>query len=91
MIEIAEARRVKVRGIVQGVGFRFTAQQLARSFPVTGSVRNLTGGGVELIVEGDDNEVQSFIDAVKARMAEYIRGHTIQDETPVGLQDFTIR
>ena len=36
-------------GTVQGVGFRFTAERLARRFPVTGFVRNLEDGRVEVV------------------------------------------
>jgi acylphosphatase len=46
-------RHLFYSGRVQGVGFRYTAQRIARSFAVTGWVRNLPDGRVELIVEGD--------------------------------------
>ena len=41
-------------GHVQGVGFRYTVQDLAADFDVRGYVRNLPDGRVELVVEGDD-------------------------------------
>jgi len=49
---------------VQGVGFRYTVIRLAARFPVAGTVRNLTSGAVEIDVEGDDDAVSDFIDAV---------------------------
>ena len=47
-------------GRVQGVGFRYTAKQLALSYEVTGIVRNLSDGRVELIAEGPLDELQAF-------------------------------
>ncbi len=47
-------------GHVQGVGFRYTAKSVALGFEVTGSVRNLADGRVELVVEGGREELESF-------------------------------
>src|SRR5207245_6186322 len=47
------SRHVYYSGQVQGVGFRYTAQQLAAGFAVSGFVRNLPNGDVELVAEGD--------------------------------------
>lgn len=60
-------------GQVQGVGFRYTVRSLAQGFQVTGYVRNLTDGRVQLVVEGEPSEVRSFLDAVQTEMASYIR------------------
>lgn len=43
-----------VHGRVQGVGFRFSAQQKAVEYNLTGYVRNLANGDVELEVEGGE-------------------------------------
>jgi len=50
------AKRVQViyKGMVQGVGFRFTAEALARRFDVTGYAKNLTDGNVEVVAEGEE-------------------------------------
>jgi acylphosphatase len=45
----AQRRRVLYTGHVQGVGFRFTVRELAQRFAVTGFVRNLSNGKVELV------------------------------------------
>jgi acylphosphatase len=84
-------KRVLYSGQVQGVGFRYTARQLAQRFAVAGYVRNLPSGDVELVAEGEPDEVQRLLDAVAARMADYIASHTIHDEPPGGLQGFVIR
>lgn len=52
-------------GRVQGVGFRYTTKTLACGFEVTGTVRNLPDGRVELIVEGDRVELDEFRKAVQ--------------------------
>ena len=53
-------RRVHFSGRVQGVGFRFTCQSLARGFDVAGHVRNLADGRVELVAEGESSELDAF-------------------------------
>ena len=47
-------------GRVQGVGFRFTVRQLACGYDVTGTVRNLPDGQVELVAEGARAELKAF-------------------------------
>lgn len=51
------AQRIVVRGRVQGVGFRYHAQQAARSLGVAGLVWNRADGGVEIIAEHVDGSV----------------------------------
>ncbi|MBC7367499.1 MAG: acylphosphatase [Undibacterium sp.] len=60
-------------GRVQGVGFRYTALQVAKEFEVAGSVANLTDGRVQLDVEGYADEVMAFIAAVEERMHGHVR------------------
>jgi acylphosphatase len=60
-------------GHVQGVGFRYAAHSIARGHEVTGYVRNLPDGRVELVVEGDRHEADTFLEAVRDRLANHIR------------------
>jgi acylphosphatase len=60
-------------GRVQGVGFRYTAHQVAREFEVAGFVTNLPDGRVQLEAEGDKDEIEAFITAVGERMHGNIR------------------
>lgn len=60
-------------GRVQGVGFRYTAQNIALQYNVCGYVRNLSDGRVELVMEGPDMELTGFIDSLKHKMNGYIR------------------
>ena len=54
------ARRLVVRGRVQGVGFRHAAVQAAAESGVTGWVRNRTDGAVEAFVQGTPTAVEAF-------------------------------
>ena len=61
-------------GTVQGVGFRFTAERLARRFPITGFVRNLEDGRVEVTAEGEETSLVEFLTAIReSGMKSYIR------------------
>jgi acylphosphatase len=84
-------KQVRYSGQVQGVGFRYTAQRLAEEFTVTGYVRNLPGGDVELVAEGEAEKVEAFLAAVAQRMAGYIERTSVRDATPGGQQGFRIR
>jgi acylphosphatase len=84
--------RVIFRGWVQGVGFRYTATHLASAHAVTGCVRNRVDGSVELVAEGERAEVEAFLDAVSARMADYIAGSEVTwGPATGGFRDFRIR
>ncbi len=52
-------------GRVQGVGFRYTVKSVANGFEVTGTVRNLPDGRVELMAEGVKEEILAFLDAIR--------------------------
>ncbi len=61
-------------GMVQGVGFRFTAERLARRFPVTGFVRNLDDGRLEVVAEGEEEKLVEFLTAIReSGVKNYIR------------------
>lgn len=52
-------------GRVQGVGFRYTVKKLSPGFEVTGEIKNLSDGRVELIVEGTLEELEDFLQAIR--------------------------
>ncbi|HVF56252.1 MAG TPA: acylphosphatase [Pyrinomonadaceae bacterium] len=54
------ARRFQISGEVQGVGYRFFAQRVAARHQVTGYVRNLPDGSVEVHAEGSAEGVEGF-------------------------------
>lgn len=59
------ALKVYVSGIVQGVGFRPFTHRIARKSGVRGTVRNLGGSEVEIHVEGDDGQVEKFMELLR--------------------------
>ena len=64
-------------GHVQGVGFRYAVKALSLEFDVTGWVKNLEDGRVEMLAEGDQDELEAFQDAVpKAGLRRFIRTAT---------------
>jgi len=66
--------KILYSGQVQGVGFRYTAKTVAAGFEITGIVRNLTDGRVELTAEGARAELEAFRRAVReAGLAGFIR------------------
>jgi acylphosphatase len=71
--------RVLFTGRVQGVGFRATTWELARGYQVTGCVRNLPDGRVELEVQGTRGEVAGLLAAVEERFRHNIRQQSEQD------------
>ena len=61
-------------GHVQGVGFRYTVRTLTLGFEVTGMVRNLDDGRVELAAEGAKEELEAFLEAIRqSEVGRFIR------------------
>jgi acylphosphatase len=84
-------RHVFYSGRVQGVGFRYTVLRAASPRAVTGFVRNLRDGRVELVLEGEDTEVSHVLAEVDRVMARYVQDRLVAPETPTGeFQSFDI-
>jgi acylphosphatase len=58
--DASKAVRILVAGRVQGVGFRYSASGKARSLKLSGWVRNLEDGGVEIFAEGPEETLSRF-------------------------------
>jgi acylphosphatase len=67
-----EQREIYYSGRVQGVGFRYTARSAATRLKVTGFVRNMPDGRVHLVVEGEIEEIERFINSLMAEMGTYV-------------------
>ena len=88
----AVARRVVVHGRVQGVFFRDSARELARSRGLAGWVTNRDDGAVEALFEGDPDAVEAAVawcregprDAVVERV-------DVEDAAAEGLSGFQVR
>jgi acylphosphatase len=79
-VQPAARRRKTVffSGRVQGVGFRYTAKTVATGFEITGTIRNLPDGRVELVVEGSHAELEAFRAALHdAGLAGFIRDEQV--------------
>ena len=85
--------QVFYEGNVQGVGFRWTVRHTATGFDVTGWVRNLADGRVELQVNGEETEVRGFLDRIaQGELHSLIHKQTENKlEEPVTARGFEIR
>ena len=80
---MADARRhAYYSGSVQGVGFRYTTRRLAQGHDVSGFVRNLPDGRVEVVAEGPAAEVEAFLAALAQAMGGYIGASQVAEEPP---------
>lgn len=88
-------RRVKVRvsGIVQGVGFRFSARWKARELGIKGYAKNLADGKVEVVAEGKDEKVEAFLNwCKKGPPGAHVDSVEVIEEIPTGeFHDFEIK
>jgi len=69
-----EQLHVYYSGRVQGVGFRAAAKRVAHGYEVTGIVRNLSDGRVELVAEGERSELEEFQQGIRdSGLGHFIR------------------
>lgn len=66
-------------GHVQGVGFRYSTAQVAKGYEVTGQVRNLIDGRVELELEGEESECRSMVESIEEELDGYVRKTELSD------------
>ncbi len=84
-------RQIYYSGRVQGVGFRMTTRSHARRFSVTGFVRNLVDGRVELVAEGESDEIDRFLSSLRTAMTMNIRSEQCVEMPASGeFRDFEI-
>lgn len=76
------AKHIIFVGRVQGVGFRFTALDIARRYELNGFVRNLFDSTVEMVAQGKPQDVSDCIRDINESFAGYIRDTKIK-EIPV--------
>lgn len=67
------AKHIIFQGDVQGVGFRYTTYRIAGRYEVTGFVRNLPDGTVEMLAQGPPDEVDRCLEDVRNSFSGYIR------------------
>ena len=60
-------------GTVQGIGFRYAVERFASGLKLTGWVRNLSDGRVEILTEGRKEDIEKFHQQIDARFDGYIK------------------
>lgn len=85
------AKHIIFTGRVQGIGFRFTALNIASRYALTGHVRNLTDGTVEMIAQGPPDDIDSCVADIKDSLEDYVTDTKV-NEIPLSPQykDFKI-
>ncbi|NUQ35311.1 MAG: acylphosphatase [Planctomycetaceae bacterium] len=79
-----ERAHVFYSGVVQGVYFRGTAQEIARRYSVSGWVRNLPDGRVEMVAEGEPGDIQSLLEGIREAKRRNITEEDIRREDATG-------
>jgi acylphosphatase len=72
------AKHVTFTGRVQGVGFRYTTRRIAGRYTISGFVRNLPSGAVEMLAQGPAEQVEACIDDIRRSFADSIRDAQIE-------------
>jgi acylphosphatase len=86
-LEVVKRCRMHIfySGRVQGVGFRYTTKNVAMGYEVTGAVRNLPDGRVELIAEAPKDELEAFRVAIReSGLGSFIADEQVAWENPKG-------
>ncbi|MBC8356628.1 MAG: acylphosphatase [Planctomycetes bacterium] len=79
-----QREEVYYRGHVQGVGFRYTTQRIAKGFDVTGFVHNLSDGRVQLVVEAERGEINRFLKEIESQLGDFITDAKSANLAPTG-------
>lgn len=79
---------IKITGRVQGVGFRYFVQRRAAEFNIVGWVKNERNGSVLVMVQGDEKDVETFLEHLEIgpSMARVVK---IEKSKLPGLEGFT--
>lgn len=87
------AKRVLYTGRVQGVGFRYSVKQIASGYEVTGIVKNLPDGRVELqAMSHDGDELEAFLTEIQeSNLGSHIKETEVTRIPPLtGVRGFSI-
>jgi acylphosphatase len=86
------ARHVFVSGRVQGVGFRWFVREQARELEITGWVRNLRDGRVEVWIEGSENALGTMLERLReAKSPAHVDDLEVLSQGALGLAAFEIQ
>jgi acylphosphatase len=86
------AKQVIYTGRVQGVGFRYTARQIASGYEVIGWVKNLEDGRVELQAMAEEEEMEAFLAEIQDSNLGSLIKEQVVTEIPLltGVRGFSI-
>ena len=76
------ARHIIFTGRVQGVGFRFTAHRMACRNQLTGYVRNLSDGTVEMFAQGSAGDIDDCVEDIQQSLIGHVRETRIEEVPP---------
>ena len=89
---MAARARVRIRGRVHGVGFRYETRARASSLGVAGWVSNCADGSVEAVFEGPDEAVESMVLwSRRGPRGAHVDDVEIEREPPQGESGFGVR
>jgi len=75
-------------GSVHGVGFRYSAERTASSLGLTGWVKNLKDGRVEVVCEGKSADIKEFLQKIESVFGGYIRDRRVEWGKATGEYDY---
>lgn len=73
------AKKITFSGRVQGVGFRYTAHRIALQHDLTGYVKNLPNGCVEMFAQGPADDVERCLIDIQRHFEGYISNVNLED------------
>jgi acylphosphatase len=83
---------IQIFGMVQGVGFRYSARHAARNYSIKGYVRNMPDGSVYIEAEGKEQNMAEFIKwCMKGPGPAYIENINVEEGAMKNFEVFDIR
>lgn len=75
-----QTESLKISGRVQGVGYRYYAQQLAAKYRINGTVRNMDDGRVHIIAQAEEDQLEAFKQALQVPNHRYMQINGIETQ-----------